>query len=64
MSCTGSGSRSAVAVLCAGDYSDGGDYRSGKYQQYLRAIRGTDVFYPQQGAGNTRYLVALWRPDL
>lgn len=39
----------------AGNYSDGGDYRSGEYQQYLRCDSGHGCFYPQQGAGNTRY---------
>ncbi len=64
VSCTGSGSRSAVGCFVAGDYSDGGDYRSGKYQNTYGAIRGTDVFYPQQGAGKRVIVAALWRPDL
>ncbi len=64
VSCTGSGSRSAVAVLAS--VCDGGDCRSGKYQQSVsRCNSGHGCFYPQQGAGGSRVIVvALWQPGI
>ncbi len=64
VSCTGSGSRRQWRCFVSGDYSDGGDYRSGNISNTYGAIRGTDVFYPQQARGIRVIVVALWRPDL
>ncbi len=62
VSCTGSGSRSAVVVLCRRCLTA---VITGlvNIDNTYGAIRGADVFYPQ-GTGIRVIVVALWRPDL